>query len=226
MTKKGRIAVRRFRRVQEFLTTNPVNGTTTQLQVLSQVIDELSANGEELDATRRLTRGETARQRMLRDTLWQEHMLPIARIARRAFGREGLDVKFDIPRRKPADNEAILDAARGMAQVSEQHAEVFVRIGLPAEFVQQFRAAIEALSVVRSVKEESQRRKTTSSEAVTKLVKRGLAALAMLDAIVKPKLADKPDLAAAWRSVKRRVETGGGAGSADPVDITPVVKVA
>jgi hypothetical protein len=225
MTKKGRIALRRFRRVQEFLTTNPVDGTTTKLQVLSQVIQELSANGEELDATRRLTLGETARQRVLRDDLWKRHMLPISRIARQAFGREGLDVKFKLPR-KPSDNEAILDAARGMAQVSEQHAEVFVQqMGLPADFVQQFRSAIDALAVGLTVKVESQRRKTTSSEAVAKLVKRGVATLDVLDAIVKPKLQDKPDLAAAWRSVKRPLETGGG-GSIVVPDITPVVKVA
>ena len=137
MTKKGRSALRRFRRVQEFLTTNAVAGTTVKLQALAQVIQELGATGEEHDATTRVSLGETARQRMLRDALWNQHMVPIARIARRAFGRDGLDVKFPLPK-KSADNEAILDAARGMAQVSEQHAEVFVQQeGLPAEFVPQ-----------------------------------------------------------------------------------------
>lgn len=227
MTKKHRSALRRFRRVQEFLTTNRVEGTTVKLQVLQQVVREMSDSGEEQDASTRLTRGETARQRALRNALWDRHMVPISRIARRAFGFPGMDVKFALPPKR-ADNEAILDAARGMAQAAEQHAEVFVtQEGLPSEFVQQFRSAIDALAGVLGVRVEGQRRGTTSREASEKLVKRGIAAVDVLDAIVKPRLEAQPELLAAWKSVKRPIEPGGGpsAGSGDP-HITPVVKVA
>ena len=141
-------------------------------------------------------------------------------------GRDGLDVKFLLPK-KSADNEAILDAARGMAQVSEQHAEVFVQQeGLPAEFVQQLRSAIDALATALTVRVESLRRKSTSGEAVTKLVKRGVAVVEVLDAIVAPKLAGQSDLLATWKLVKKPVEVGGGSGLAATVDITPVVRVA
>jgi hypothetical protein len=226
MTKKGRAALRRFRRVQEFLTTNSVAGTTVKMQALGQVIQELSATGEEHDATTRVSRGETARQRMLREALWNEHMVPIARIARRALGREGLDVKFLLPR-KSGDNEAILDAARGMAQVAEEHSVVFIQQeGLPADFVQQFRSAIEALATALTVRVESLRRKSTSGEAVTKLVKRGAAILEVLDAIVAPKLAGQSDLLATWKLVKKPMEIGGGGSAVVEADITPVVKVA
>jgi hypothetical protein len=226
MQKRARVALRRFRRVQEFLTTNPVAGTTVKLQVLAEVIRTLSESGEEQDASTRFTLGETARQRALREALWNRHMVPIARIARRAFGSSDLDVKFRLPKKR-ADNEAVLAAAGGMAQAAAQHAEVFVQQeGLPADFVQQLRAAIDALAGVLSVRVEGQRRKTTSREAIPKLVKRGVAAVEVLDAIVKPRLEGTPELLAAWKSAKRPVEPGGGVGAAAPVDITPVVKVA
>jgi hypothetical protein len=226
MTKKGRIALRRFRRVQEFLATNAVDGTQVKLRVLEQVIRELAQSGEEQDASTRLTRGETARQRALRNALWNRHLVPISRIARRAFGIPGMDQKFLLPRKR-ADNEGILAAARGMAQAAEQHADVFVQQeGLPQDFVQQMRAAIDALAGGLTVRVEGQRRKTTSRETSSELVKRGVAAVEVLDAIVKPRLEGTPELLAAWKSAKRPVEPGGGVAAVQEPDITPVVKVA
>ncbi|HMC56811.1 MAG TPA: hypothetical protein VKH19_16655 [Gemmatimonadaceae bacterium] len=227
MTKKQREALRRFRRVQDFLTKNQVEGTATKLQVLSEVVAGMSTQGEEKDATTRLTRGETARQRALRDALWNEHMVPLSRIARHAFGVPGMDVKFWLPLRR-ADNEAILDSARGMVQAAEQHVSVFVQQeGLPADFLDRFKAAIAELDAARSTKVETQRRGKTSRKTLDELSRRGIAAVDVLDAIVKPRLASKPELLGAWNSVKRAIDLGGGAGAvvAEP-PTTPVVKVA
>jgi len=227
MTKKQRSALRRFRRVQEFLTRNPVEGTQTKVQVLADVVSAMSSQGEETDVTTRLTRGETARQRALRDAMWNDHMLPIARIARRAFGVPGMDVKFRLPR-KLADNEAILDSARGMAQAAEQHVSVFVeQEGLPADFLEQFKGAIADLDSARSTKVETQRRGKTSRKTLVQLLKRGIAAVDVLDAIVQPRLRAKQDLLAAWNSVKRPIEVGGGANQEpEATPAAPVVKVA
>jgi hypothetical protein len=124
------------------------------------------------------------------------------------------------------DNEAILAAARGMAQAAVQHAEVCVQQeGLPQDFVQQFRAAIDALAGALNVRVEGQRRRTTSRETMAELVKRGIAAVEVLDAIVKPRLESQPELLATWQSAKRSVEPGGGASVAD-VDLPPVLNVA
>src|SRR5258706_7638075 len=125
MNKKQRSALRRFRRVQEFLTTNKVAGTDVKLQVLDDVVRSMSDGGEEQDATQRVTRGETARQRALRSALWNEHMVPISRIARRAFGVPGMDVKFTLPKKR-SDNDSVLNSARGMAQAAAAHVPGFV----------------------------------------------------------------------------------------------------
>jgi predicted RNase H-like nuclease len=223
--KTYRSALRRCRRVQEFLTTNPVEGTAVKLQQLSEIIRELATNDEEQDATTRLLQGETARQRALRNALWERHMFKISRVARRAFGVPGMDQKFNLPR-KSADNDAILAAARGMAQAAEQHAEVFAQQGFPADFVQRFRGAIDQLEGALTVRVEGQRRRKTSVETIDKLVKRGVAAIDVLDAIVRPELEEKPALLAAWKSVKRPKDPGGSSGLGAQPDITPVVKVA
>ena len=226
MDKRKRSALRRFRRVHEFLTSNEVEGTRTKLQVLDEVVQEMSGMGEAQDVSERVTRGEVARQRALRDGLWKRHMVPISRIARRVFGIPGMDVKFKLPVRRGADNDAILDAARGMAQAAEQHAAAFQAEGLPAEFLAQFRAAIDELAGALTKRVEGQRRWKTSRESLQKLVRRGVAAIDVLDAIVKPRLESQPDLLAAWNSVKRPIEPGGSGGVVQEPDITPAVKVA
>ena len=225
MDKKQRSALGRFRRVHEFLTTNQVEGTQVKLQVLEQVVREMTSKGEEKDASDRQTKGATARQRALRDALWNQHMVPIARIARRVFSVPEVQVKFGLPPKR-ADNEGILSSASGMAQTAEQHAAVFVQEGLPAEFVSRMRAAIAELTEAVGVKVVSKRRRKTSRENLDTLVKRGVAAVDVLDAIVKPRLESQPDLLAAWQSVKRPIEPAGGGRTVVEPDITPVVKVA
>jgi hypothetical protein len=227
MDKKQRSALRRFRRVQEFLAKTQVAGTAVKAQVLDGVIQELSVTSEEQDVTQRVTLGETARQRSLRAALWNEHMVPIARIARRAFGIPGMDVKFALPRRR-ADNEAVLAAARGMAQAAESHSTVFVeQEGLPSDFLTQLHVAIDALAGGLGVRVESQRRRKSANEAVAKLVQRGRAAVDVLDAIVSPRLASRPDLLATWKSVKRPIEPGGAPSAAPGEEVpAPIVKVA
>ena len=123
MDKKQRSALRRFRRVEEYLTRNAVSGTQVKLQQLTDVIRQMTGRGEEQDANNRVVRGETARQTALREALRNQHMVPISRIARRVFGVPGMDVKLRLPSRSK-DNEAILNAARGMAQAAEPHVDV------------------------------------------------------------------------------------------------------
>lgn len=226
MYKKVMTALRRFRRVNEFLTKHVVDGTQVKLQVLDQVVRELSENAVEQDASKRLTHGEVGRQSALRNAVWNRHMVPISRIAKRAFGIPGMDQKFALPPKR-ADNDGLLTAARGMLQAAEAHADVFVQQeGLPADFVERFRSATDELANALGVRIEGQRRKKTSREALQKLVKRGVATVDVLDAIVTPQLESKPELLATWKTVKRPVEPGGNLGGAATPDITPVVKVA
>jgi hypothetical protein len=224
MNRMQRNALRRFRRVQEFLAANQVAGTAAQVQQLSEVIRQLTETGAEQDVSGRQSRGEVARQRALRKALWVHHLVPISRIARRMFGVPGMDVKFALPRYR-ADNEALIDAATGMAQAAEPHVAAFVQQGLPQDFVQQLRAATAAVSAAVGSRVQAWQRRSRAGETVTALLSRGRASVDMLDAIVSSRLESKPDLLAAWKSAKRLTDAGGGgAAPADPVD--PEVKAA
>ena len=87
-------------------------------------------------------------------------------------------------------------------------------------------SAIDSLAGVLTVRAEGQRRRKTSGEAIAKLVKRGVATVDVLDAIVTPQLESKPELLATWRTVKRPVEPGGSPGVAAEPESTPLLKVA
>jgi len=227
MDKNQRSALRRFRRVQEFLTRNTVSGTEAKLQQLNDVIGEMTSQGEVQDANNRVVKGETARQLALREALRKQHMIPISRIARRLFGVPGMDVKLKLPKRSK-DNEALLNAARGMAQAAEAHTDVFVKQeGLPENFLEQFRADTEALAKALDVRVESQNRRSLSREALNKLVKRGIAIVDVLDALVKAKLQNQQVLLDTWDSVKRLVVQGGGTtAESEEAPAQPVIKAA
>jgi len=209
MHKRQRNALRRFRRVQEFLAANEVPETAAQVQQLSEVISQLAEEGAEQDLSVRQSRGEVARQRALRKALWVHHLVPISRIARRMFGVPGMDVKFRLPPRR-ADNEQLIDAATGMAQAAESHVAAFVQQGLAPDFVQQLRAATAAVADAVGSRVQAWQRRSRAGETVTALVRRGRASVDMLDAIVSSRLEPKPELLAAWKTAKRLTDVGGG----------------
>jgi hypothetical protein len=226
MNKRARVMLRRFRRVQDFLTTNPVDGTQVKLQVLGEITRLLSECNVEQEASRRLTKGHTAKLTTLRRVLWNQHMVPLARIARRVIvDNAEVQAKLKLPPSRTV-NERIVAVAGGMVEMAEQHAAVLVSEGLPADSLERMRAAIDALASALPDRSNTLNRKSKSLEVSAKLVKQGIRALEVLDAIVLPRLEDQPDLLAAWKIAKRPVDAGGGSGSAAPVDITPVVKVA
>ena len=97
----------------------------------------------------------------------------------------------------------LASAAGAMAEAAEKWKDVFVQHGLPAEFIDQLKAAALALENARTAKTESNRRRVTATAAVADQVKRGRKAVRVLDAILRPRLAKDPELLAAWRSAKR-----------------------
>jgi hypothetical protein len=209
MHKKQRNALRRFRRVQEFLAANEVPDTAAQVQQLSEVIRQLAENGAVQDVSVRQSRGEVARQRSLRRALWVHHLAPVSRIARRMFGVPGMDVKFRLPPRR-ADNEQLIDAATGMAETAEAHVAAFVQQGLSPEFVQQLRAATAEVAAAVGTRVQARQRRTRADETVSALIGHSNARVDMLDAIVSSRLESKPELLAAWKAAKRHLDAGGG----------------
>ncbi len=206
MDRVARSALSSFQRVQEFLAQLPTSSDAptlgAQAKELGEVIARLSSNSVEQEAGGRFARVHTEAQRRLRQTLYTEHMQPIARVAREVFGASGMDRAFRMPRHTTV-NQKVLAAAGAMAAAAQKEREVFLKHGLPQNFVEQLESCASALETARNARVESGRRRVTATADLVEQVKRGKKAVRLLNAILQPRLAKDPELLAAWRSAKR-----------------------
>ena len=222
-------ALRSFRRVTEFLAahtpTDMPASFGVQMAELEDVMKALSATTHEQDAVQRSTRSETQRQKALRQVLWQKHMLPVARLAREAFGVPGVEEALRMPK-VTADNDRLVAAARGMADAAEVKKELFTREGLNDDFVEQLRGAARELADSLLARVESVRRRVLATASVEAQVSRGRSAVRKINAILAPRLAGNADLVAAWENAKRLKEPGSGRSSTPLDGDAEVMKVA
>jgi hypothetical protein len=207
MDREARSALSSFQRVQEFLAQLPTSSDApvtlgAQATELNEVIARLSSNSVDQEAGSRFARVHTESQRRLRKALYAEHMQPISRVAREVFGASGMDRAFRMPHQTTV-NQRLLAAAGAMAEAAQKEREVFVKHGLPEDFIEQLKACAAALETARDAKVQSRRRLVTATADVQEQVKRGKKAVRLLDAILRPRLAKDPELLAAWRSAKR-----------------------
>jgi hypothetical protein len=135
-------------------------------------------------------------------------MQPISRVAREVFGASGMDRAFRMPATTTA-NQTVLAAAGAMAEAAQKEKDVFVRHGLPQDFIERLKACAAQLDGARNAKVESGRRRVTATASVGEQLKRGRKAVRLLNAILQPRLAKDPELLAAWRSAKRVRPTTG-----------------
>lgn len=206
MDAEERNVYRSFRRVQEYLAARHLGAESPQLgkqsQDLDAVIAQLSKEMVDQEAGHRLTKAESANQRGLRGALQRQHMLPVSRVAREVFGVSGMDKALRMPS-AAASSEALVSAARAMAESAEAHAPVFVEHGLLAEFATRLRDAASALDASLGARDGTRRRRVTATAAVRDQLKRGRRAVRLLNAILAPRLAGDAEQLAAWENVKR-----------------------
>jgi Xaa-Pro aminopeptidase len=113
-----------------------------------------------------------------------------------------MDRAFRLPPTK-AVNQTLLAAAGAMTQAAQKEKDVFVKHGLPQDFIEQLKTCATALETAQNAKVESHRRRVTATAALRDQVKRGRKAVRLLNAILEPRLAKDPERLAAWRSAKR-----------------------
>jgi hypothetical protein len=183
---------------------------------LDEVMAAMAQQANEQNTGTRLGAGAAQRQRALREALWNDHMVPIADVARVIYGVPGVKEALKLPK-KSADNDRLLEA-QGMANAAEAEKAVFLDHGLKDDFVNQLRAATKALQEALLARVETGRRRVRATAAVQEQVKRGARAVQVLNAILGPTLRRNRDLKAAWESAKARTEPAGG-GGAFPVPV-------
>ena len=229
MQKGQSSAQRSFRRVMEFMAANtPADLSAkfaTHMAELDDVMNVLPQLTQEQDAAQRSTLAETQRQKARREVLWKDHMLPIAGLAREAFGSPGVEEALRMPKMS-ADNDRVVAAARGMADAAEKHAELFTREALADDFVEQLRAAAQALADSLVARVESVRRRVRATAGVKAQVARGRRAVRKVSVVLRPRLTKDPQLAAAWANAKQLKEPGSGRTAAPVEGEVEIAKVA
>lgn len=217
MNSEVRSIYRCFRRVEEFLAAHNLNDAPANLgrqaTELKDVMEQLSREALDQEAGFRFTKAQTKHQREQRQHLWERHMLPVSRVARDAFGLEGMDRALRFPRMS-SPNERVVAAAGAMAEAAERQEPVFLEHGLAPDFVAQLRSAAAELATAMGSRDGNQRRRVEATRNVRQLVKRGRRALRLLNAILQVRLADDPPRLAAWDNVRAVKDAGGGSGGA------------
>lgn len=205
MQRKDRSTLDTLQRVKEFLTQHPLadepESLGAQAAELDDVLQRLSNEVVGQDAGRRFTRVHTEREQILRLALYAEHMQPISRVARDAFGKNGMDRAFRLPRTNVT--VALIASARAMAMAAGKEKDVFLRHGLAQDFIEQLMSAASLLEETRTAKTESARHRTTATAEVRNQLTRGRKAVRLLDAVLLPRLRKEPQLLAAWTSAKK-----------------------
>jgi len=200
-------------RAQRFCAENLAELTdadlTTARKRLDDVIVSFSTHGVVQKATDREVKGENAKQQQLRLTLRTDVMRPIAEIARRNLRTVPEFRALQMPQFGVTGPAFIADAT-GMVQAATIHKQTLIERGMPADFLDQFQAALTQLQQSVSDRDQSLARRVGATQALADLEKEGRSVLKVLDAQIRRALRDNVALLAAWenaRAIRRQATT-------------------
>src|SRR5437868_5437535 len=89
------------------------------------------------------------------------------------------------------------------SRTSEAHKEVLVQHGLPASFVEELRAAADALQAAIDERRQATSRRVGATKAIAAELKTGRLVVQALDIAFTRVLRSQPGLLAEWRNTKR-----------------------
>ena len=203
-----------YQRVQAFLGANPAPDPASYAEpkrVLDEVVAELMDHSSAQVSGQQSSQAEKRRQDAAMRTLRDRHMRPIVRVARFAIQ---LDPGIEQDLRMPTSTLGVvklLSAAKTMREKAAPYKEVFVKNGLPADFLERFVEAESAVARATVNRGTNVGKHVGARAGLTDQLKRGRRAVDALDAIVLNAFADKPVVLAAWRVAKRvKALPGGG----------------
>ena len=126
-----------LRQVQVFLDTNAaVVGPTiaSSRRSLDDVVTQLATDATAQEPGNIGGRGETARQRALRSSVRQDHMGPIARVAKQKLRDVHEFHALTMPPSNATSAQLVARAA-AMADAAQSYEQVFKGVGLPDDFI-------------------------------------------------------------------------------------------
>jgi hypothetical protein len=208
-----------FRRVQGFLDANTTGLTTatfhTQRTLLDDIVTKLTGHAIEQDASVIDHRGGTQNLAALRTALLENHMRPIAQIARALLSNVETISVLRMPVRF-VSTEQLVTAAAAMKQAAAPFAEVFIEHGRPQDFIERLGAAAVAVRQVVDDRFRAQGRRVGATVGVVSELTRGRRAVQLIDAVIRPVVRNDPQLFAEWKNAKRvTLKVGAISGTSD-----------
>lgn len=206
-----------FVRVQAFTDAHPVPGPLTYAgarETLDEVVRRLREYAGAQITGRELSRGALRRQAQLVRQLIDRHMRPIVAIAQAQIEPES-DVRMPAALRMPRGKigvTKVLQASDGMIAAARPFAEIFVAHGMPADFLERFTAARNALEEVAAGRAAHVGVHVAARAGLQVQLRRGRRAVGRIDAVVRASFDGDEMTLAAWRAAKRVHQQGGGVG--------------
>jgi hypothetical protein len=228
-----------YQRVKDFLKVHAPpesQGYLVQKKKFDNIVATLTDHSSGQVEGRRLRHAEVSRQRALRTALREQHLSPIAQIARAMLAdAPGIEKAL----RMPAHNLnplRLIAEANAMRSAATPYEAQFVEAGRPADFLAQLDAATEAVRQSILGKARNLGQQVGARAGLAKEIKRGRRAVDVLETIVKAAFRDDPNILAEWRSAKRiralpsgtnaRDESTSDSGSGGTPVVTPASVVA
>ena len=212
-----------LRQVQVFLDANAaVVGPTiaSSRRNLDDVVAQLAAHATSQEGSNIGSRGETARQRALRSSLRQNHMRPIAEVAKQKLRDVPEFHALTMPPSN-ATSAQLVARASAMADAAQSYEQVFKDVGLPDDFIPSLRSTADDVSKSIDDRKQHTGKRSGATAGLSAEERRGRSMLRLLDALVVPRLGSKDALLAEWRSA-RRVSRKTGPASGTVVAATPI----
>ena len=216
-----------YQRVKVFLEANPASGTPGFAEAkagLDAVVAQLTDHSTAQVSGRLLTKAERQRVTALMKRLKEQHMRPIASIAKAENSIPGLIEELKMPRHALGALRLVA-AARAMRGSAATYAETFVRAGRPQDFLERFDAAIVAVQDALGGHARNVGRKIGANAGLSQQLQRGRLAVDILDPIVRMAFEGNEVVLAQWRAAKRvrgvPGVSGTGAGDEPAPAITP-----
>ncbi|HKQ51242.1 MAG TPA: hypothetical protein VJT74_02665 [Pyrinomonadaceae bacterium] len=195
-----------FRRVQGFGSEHAADFPASSLggekfAALGGVIDELEEQGTAQASGGSAAKTSTGAKRAARAEL-KRQMAAISETARALeFARPGVAASFRLPNVKT--DQALLNAARANAEAATPLKQEFIRHELPATFLEDLNAAVDAFETALNSQNQSTGKRVTATAAIEAVIERGRQLVRELDAIVSNKYRRDTATLAAWESASR-----------------------
>jgi hypothetical protein len=181
----------------------------------------LTQYGAQQDLADAAATSQTKAKNAAREDLRLGHMQPIAMIAGKKLGNTPNIQDLALPRKSTSD-EALVAKGFAMVKAASQYTQTFLDQQMPADFIAQLQAAIQAVLTALATGAEAKRQLVAATKGVTDQLAITHTDVKVLNALVIKQLKGRTDLLAAWKNTKRvRAKLGVATGSTTPPAVTP-----